>query len=181
MSGSRRVVLAIGGVVVLVAVTLASWWAFGGSGDDDALADCLRIDPTTFPTYHPDNAQRVSLDEARELVDWIRLPAALPEPAFVLAGSTACPEAWRDVQVNYEGPDYRLTLFVNRGRLGNYEPRETPVSIGDWPGRMGYRGANDEFLLVTWETDEQYFQAVTERAGGLTQEEFLAILESIPD
>ena len=174
----RRAGIVIGGCLAVAAVAS---FACGGGGDERSQACSVNRD-TTFSDPQP----VVSLQEARERSQFgIGLPETLPPAvslsSVVLEPDPGCPDKQLTrVQLAFSGPGYSFTIWELPGGPGTSTGSE-PIQINGAEGLVTRSVSGEEQgVTVSWADDTRGYVASAALTGGLTEEAFLQILESIP-
>lgn len=174
--------------LVVVAVALAACGGGGGDKTTVRATTCPLDDPHT-----PAGSQAlpwVSLDEARQRSQFeLVLPEYLPEGVAVegvrLWPNVFCPnQQIREAVILFRGAGYWFTITEVGGgvEFGGGSPSE-PIDVNGVKGQMSVRTTPGvpRLKAVYWTQGDLGFIGEPVRYGPLTEEEFLQILESIPE
>ncbi len=167
-------------VAGMVAVGAAVMMACGGGGGGkkcDLSAELATQDDKPAPF--------VSLDEARRRVAFdIVLPASLP-PGAAVTGVTLipppCADKFSHIEIPIQGPGWILDLDELAGKFAPSSPA-TPIRINGVDGAIErHMGGIAPVVSVSWTVGKRSYVGFAQLTGGLTEQQFLDILESIPE
>ena len=182
-------------IVVAMGVAIAACRSGGDHDDPDATAmprstavganetpDCNILTPgSTFEQFI-----EAPLEEAAAMIGFdILQPQDLPPNSalfgpFVLR-SGFCPEDVLEVQVMVRGADYTIIIAERPVDAAHFDLPEA-IEINGVQGTIRRQTREDgTALTVMWADDERRFTADLPPGSGLTEEQFLEVLESIPE
>ncbi len=177
--------IGLGALVVAMGVALAAC-----DGGDDRSQPCTleTEDLAAFATSSNQALPTTTLEEARRRSQFgVGVPDELPEgvslTGIAIDADPGCPdERIRGLVLAFSGPGYSFTLEEQGGGFGTVVDSE-PFHFNDMEGRVFRRTGDDGRQLVAfhWTDQERGYSAYTFLDGGLTEERFLEILESIPE
>ncbi len=177
----RRVAAALIGLVAPGALLIVA--CGGGSAEHAAVCDMrTAILPSASAPY-----EQVTLERARELLGFdVLLPQELPPgvQAFppLIHRSVLCPSVIIDVELTFRGADFRLKLTERRSTAPADASGATPVRVNGFDGqRRVVGGSGSEVLDITWRQHSVEIEASVPLHGGVTEEQLLEILNSMPD
>ena len=177
----------IGPVAGILSICALLIVACGGGGDDRSQGcrlDTEDYDP--FATSANAPSPVVSLQEARERSQFgIGLPETLPPgvslSSVVLEPDPGCPDTQLTrVQLTFSGPAYSFVIWELPGGPGTSVGSE-PIQINGVEGLVTRSvSGGEQRVTVSWADDARGYVASAALTGGLTEEAFLQVLESIP-
>jgi hypothetical protein len=160
--------------------------ACGGGGDSNANAVCPRVNPTEL-VQTAESVPTVSLAEAQNEVDFqigipARFPAGVSLKAITIEKGTPCAGSIQPrVELSFVGnAGFSLTESVGDEELA--DPTKTvrlngvDALVANLRPNLGRAG-----ILVLWKKSDVSFFATTLLSEDFTEQQFLDVLESIPD
>lgn len=180
----RRPYLTFGILCALIAVALVATFVLaGGDGKQEFPLCNYAAARTATATKVPGIS---SVEEAQSQVDFrILIPSDLPlgvtlEQVTVVRNQL-CPERPAEIGLSYSGPDYWFSLTESRSHVEIGDSSAAPIEINGATGQILRRDdlQTEPLVAIVWNQHGTSISATAFLRGGLTEEQFVRILESI--